>query len=189
MEVPRRVRAGARPSGCGLVSRLLRPLLFSQRKIAGRDPSAPHRQERGLESRASHHQPADETPASNAPLESLAGGTLAARFHAWRGASGRRYICSVFQADFSQPDAGLPDFADAIAMAVARDGEGRRRRVALFLSEPTTAASARRAFIAEALAAGAMEWHIHLLAVDAGQRRATAKDIESCRFADPSAVR
>lgn len=194
IEMPRRVRVAARLSGTGLVSRFLQPLLFSQRQIAGRiSPTLARGRDAvrtaGREARPAAGCPAKGLTSSNAPLESLAGGSLASRFHAWRGASGRRYICSVFPADPAAPDAGLPDFADAIAMAVVREPDGGRRRISLFLSEATSDATTRRAFVAEALAKGTIEWHVHLLAVDAWQRRAVATDIETCRFADASAVR
>lgn len=189
MEMPRRARSAARPSGGGLVARFFEPLLFSHRTFSGRVQLWSRAQERKPESKIAPARPAERITGSNAPLESLAGGSLASRFHAWRGASGRRYICSVFAADRADPEAGLPDFADAIAIAVARDGEGRRRCVSLFLSEAMTDAGARRHLIAAAMAAGAVEWHIHLLAADAQQRRAVARDIESDRFADASPIR
>ncbi len=189
MEMPRRARQAARPSGGGLVARFFEPLLFSHRKFSGRVQLWARAQERKPESKIAPLRPTERITGGNAPLESLAGGSLASRFHAWRGASGRRYICSVFAADRADPDAGLPDFTDAIAMAVACDGEGRRRCVSLFLSEATTDAAARRHFIAAAMAAGAIEWHIHLQAADAQQRRAIATDIESGCLADTSSVR
>ncbi len=145
--------------------------------------------ERWPESKTAAVQPLEGVTGSNAPLDSLAGGSLASRFHAWRGASGRRYIFSVFGADRSAPDAGLPDFAEAIALAVARDDRGSRRCVALCLNEATTDPATRQHFVAAALAAGAVEWHIHLLAEDPQQRRAIAKDIECGRFAEASTVR
>ena len=68
-------------------------------------------------------KPADAP--SNTALASLAGGDLEERFHAWRGRSGRRYICSVFPVDHRAADAGLPEFAEAIVIAVRA---GHRRR-------------------------------------------------------------
>ncbi|MGC1556556.1 MAG: hypothetical protein WA745_03305, partial [Methylovirgula sp.] len=60
----------------------------------------------------------------NAALKSLSGSPLAGRFHAWHGASGRRYVCSVFPLDPAAPDAGLPQFAGAVVLAVLRAGDG-----------------------------------------------------------------
>ncbi len=71
--------------------------------------------------------PADD--ASNNSLASLAGGDLAERFHSWRGRSGRRYICSVFRVEHHTEDAGLPDFAAAIVIAVKTDAAGNRKVV------------------------------------------------------------
>ncbi|MGA3302953.1 MAG: hypothetical protein ABSC72_06650 [Methylovirgula sp.] len=113
---------------------------------------------------------------------------MASRFHAWHGASGRRYICSVFPVDPDAPDAGLPDFAEAIALAVAADADKGQKCIALFLYDGSTAARARNDFIASALKAGAVAWHIHL-AEDPQQRLAVAKDIESGRIAEPASAR
>lgn len=191
METPRRGRGGVRSSSGGLVARFLRPLLFSHRNAAARlSPAAPRAAEEALPDKAARPADgADRRAGSNAPLASLAGGDLATRFHAWRGTSGRRYICSVFPIDAGDPEAGLPDLGEAIVMAVSRDGEGRRQRIALFISEPASDATTRRNFIAEALAGGAAEWHVHLLAKDAAQRQAAANDIESCPRSDASPAR
>jgi hypothetical protein len=129
------------------------------------------RQARGIG--AAWREAARASP-NNHPLASLAGGDLEGRFHAWRGRSGRRYIFSVFPVDLQAADAGLPDFAEAIVIAVAEFG-GTRRVIACLQCEP--AASARQAFVAAALAAGARQWHVHLLAVDPRQRGAAIADI------------
>ncbi len=113
---------------------------------------------------------------------------MAARFHAWHGASGRRYICSVFPVDRDAPNAGLPDFAEAIALAVAAEKDKAQKCLALFLYDGSTAATAREDFVASALAAGAVAWHIHL-AEDPRQRLAVAKDIELGRAAETASAR
>lgn len=117
----------------------------------------------------------------NAALEGLAGGALAARFHAWRGSSGQRYVCSVFPVNAAEPDAGLPDFTEAVVIAAACAGDGRRHLVALCQCETGANPYARDSFIIEALAAGASEWHIHLLASEVTQRRAAIADIDAMR--------
>lgn len=117
----------------------------------------------------------------NAPLESLAGGSLAARFHAWHGRSGQRYICSVFPVRAEASDAGLPDYADAVVIAVATDGDGVRHIVSLCQCELGANPYARECFLIEALAAGAMEWHIYLLATDMMQRHVVLNDLEATR--------
>lgn len=192
IELPRRARVAARLSGGGLVSRFLQPFHFSQRMIAGRvQPTPPKGRDAvratGRDARIAAAWAADPNISSNAPLESLAGGSLASRFHAWRGASGQRYICSVFPADPSAPDGGLPDFVDAIAIAVGCDRAGNRRCISLFLCDGALDPIERDAFVAAGLAEGAVEWHFHLLALDVQKRRAAAQDIEiSC--VEPSAV-
>ncbi len=117
----------------------------------------------------------------NAALESLAGCALAARFHAWHGSSGQRYVCSVFPVKAAEPDAGLPDFTEAVVIAAACEGDGTRRLVALCQCETGANPYARESFIVEALAAGASEWHVHLLASEVMQRRAAIADIDAMR--------
>lgn len=115
-----------------------------------------------------------------APLGCLAGAPLATRFHSWRGASGRRYICSVFPVRDDAELGGLPEFDGAVALAVSRDDRGRRRKVAvldLFWRDGQFGGDVRAA--GEALDAGACEWHVHLLAEDGEARRAAIVDIAS----------
>jgi hypothetical protein len=127
------------------------------------------------------HRPAPEGVKSReAPLGCLAGASLASRFHSWRGASGRRYICSVFPVRDDAELGGLPDFESAIALAVSRDGRGRRRRLAvldLCWRDGRFAGDWQAA--GDALGAGASEWHIHLLAEDGDARSAAIADIAS----------
>lgn len=117
-------------------------------------------------------------PAANAPLDCLAGGALASRFHAWRGLSGRRYVCSVFPARRNLSWGGMPEFDDAVVLAVAADAWGARRRIAVFEFH-----SRRGRFcgdpdrVGAALEAGASEWHVHLLAERPWTRRAVIADL------------
>ena len=113
----------------------------------------------------------------DAPLDCLAGAALGAHFHSWRGASGRRYTCSVFPVRAGAEMGGLPEFDEAIAIAVSRDGEGRRRRIAvldLCWRDGQFAGDVHA--VGEALGAGASEWHIHLLTGDAGARQTAIAD-------------
>lgn len=119
----------------------------------------------------------------NAALKSLAGSPLAGRFHAWHGASGQRYVCSVFRLDPAAPDAGLPQFAGAIVLAVVRAGD-HRRLVSLWQGQSH---ADPRNFIIEALAGGAGEWHVHLPPNTAAHRRAIIADIEAARRANSAA--
>lgn len=126
--------------------------------------------------------PADD--ASNTSLASLAGGDLAERFHSWRGRSGRRYICSVFRVEHHTEDAGLPDFAAAVVIAVKIDVAGNRQVVAFCQCEHGFGPVARNTFVTAAIAAGAQQWHVHLLTADPQKRRAAIEDIEAlCRSA------
>lgn len=115
----------------------------------------------------------------NAPLASLADQPLLRRFHSWSGRSGRRYVCSVFPAEFEQPGAGLPDFSGALVLAVAVAADGLRSPLALHDSGEGDAAShdRRRMFLATAQALGACEWHVYLLATEAGHRRLVMADL------------
>jgi hypothetical protein len=120
--------------------------------------------------------------ASNTSLASLAGGDLAERFHSWRGRSGRRYICSVFRVEHHKEDAGLPDFAAAVVIAVKTDAAGDRQVIGFCQCEHGFGPVARTAFVTTAIAAGAQQWHVHLLTADPQKRRAAIEDIEAlCR--------
>jgi hypothetical protein len=114
----------------------------------------------------------------NAALECLAGGPLAGRFRAWRGGSGRRYVCSVFRIDPAAPDRGLPEFAGVVVLAIERLGGGGRRPIGIYQGQSGAGA---RAFIGAAVAAGADEWHVHLPAGAAEERRAVVADLEAGR--------
>ncbi len=112
------------------------------------------------------------------PLAALAGEALAPRFRSWRGASGRRYIVSVYDAD------ACPAYCDAVLIAAAVDPDGRRRPLALadtgVFPEPVLA-RARRSLseIAERV-----EFHLHLLAASSAQRRAALDDLSAaCPYA------
>lgn len=114
------------------------------------------------------------------PLAALADEPLSPRFCAWRGASGRRYIASVY------PAHACPAYCDAALIAVVRADDGRRRIVALVdtgvFPEPVVARLAQTlAPIAERL-----EFHLHLLAETASERRAALDDLAA---AAPHAAR
>ena len=121
-----------------------------------------------------------ETEADAEPLAALADEPLSPRFCAWRGASGRRYIASVYDAR------ACPAYCDAALIAVARQSDGRRRIVALVdtgvFPEPVVAR------LAETFAPTAerLEFHLHLLAETASERRAALDDLAA---AAPHAAR
>lgn len=81
----------------------------------------------------------------------LAADGLRDRFYAWRGASGRRYICSVFQ---SGEAAFVGDVTEGIVIGVARDG-GAARPLCLFRAGLDSLALQRHA-----RELGVTEWHV-----------------------------
>ncbi|VTZ48568.1 hypothetical protein MPC4_100011 [Methylocella tundrae] len=116
----------------------------------------------------------------NAPLRCLAGDSLAAHFHKWRGASGQCYIFSVFPVLANEVLGGLPEFDGAVAVAVARDAGGKRRRVAVLdlrWLEGQFCGDAEA--VGAALRSGVSEWHVHLLAKDEKSRHAVIVDMTS----------
>lgn len=116
--------------------------------------------------------------AADAPLDCLAGGPLASRFHAWRGLSGRRYVCSVFPALSNVWLGGLPEFDDAVALAVKLDAWGERRQIAVFeLYWRHGRFRGDLDCVSAALGAGVCEWHLHLLAESPEARQAAIADL------------
>ncbi len=114
------------------------------------------------------------------PLNCLAGGPLASQFHSWRGASGKRYVCSVFPVLDGAELGGMPEFDGAVALAVSRDACGRRQKIAVLdLSWRDGRFTGDLACAGNALRSGACEWHVHLLAADSAARRAAINDIAS----------
>jgi hypothetical protein len=111
-------------------------------------------------------------PPSEARLACLGNEAIGARFHAWRGLSGRRYVVSVFPIDHAAPAAGLPDLGPAVLIAVARQDDRRVKTSARSLERPRDWRGA-----AEALHADADEWHVHLLAESPAARMAVLADI------------
>jgi len=105
------------------------------------------------------------------PLAALADEPLSPRFCAWRGASGRRYIASVYEAR------ACPAYCDAALIVVAAGPDGRRRIVALadtgVFPEPVVARLAQTA----APFSGRLELHLHLLAATVAERRAALDDL------------
>ena len=121
----------------------------------------------------SHHR-----PALNQPLVGLVGSDLSRRFLHWRGASGRRYLFSIFPLHHAASIDEAPRFHDAVVLAVMRDAAGERR---ILVADETGAlpdlfyASAQ---LRDAVAAGANEIHVHLLADDVSGRGAVLRDLD-----------
>jgi len=105
------------------------------------------------------------------PLASLIGDTLSPRFCSWRGASGRRYIVSIYEPEL------CPAYCDAVLIAAAVDADGHRHALALtdtgVFPEPLLARTVR------ALSNGPerVEFHLHLLAASSAERRAALDDL------------
>lgn len=114
------------------------------------------------------------------PLAALEDEPLSPRFCAWRGASGRRYIASVY------PAGVCPAYCDAALIAVSLGRDGRRRIVALADTGPFPEPVVARLAKTLAAATEQLEFHLHLLAETAAERRAALDDLAA---AAPQAAR
>jgi hypothetical protein len=93
-------------------------------------------------------------------LQSLADAdSLRGRFFSWRGASGRRYVCSVFQ---SGEESFIADVTNGVVIGVAREGAASRP-VCVFLAQER-AGCGRHALRRIARELGVAEWHVHFCA-------------------------
>ena len=101
-------------------------------------------------------------PPRGQALGSLVSSDLRERFYSWRGASGRRYVCSVFP---SAEESTLADFSQGVVIGVAGEGASRRPICVLFAREFESERG--RLVRQEARALGASEWHVHFCADDA----------------------
>lgn len=112
------------------------------------------------------------------PLKACDGEPWGTHFHAWLGRSKKRYIFSVFPLKAQHPLGGLPEFSQAIALAVAYDQSGRRVCRSLFpFSWAGGFYAGSRQPVEAALNGGAREWHVHLLARSVSERRAILDDL------------
>lgn len=103
---------------------------------------------------------------------------LARRFCAWRGVSGRRYVASVFSLGPEGPD---PDLGACVLIAVRNDALGRR-------VVDVTAIERTRDALPAALrgrAAGANEWHVHMLGETRSARALIVDDLRRRHCAAP----
>jgi hypothetical protein len=90
----------------------------------------------------------------------------------WRGASGRRYVCSVYA--IGEPP-GF-DFERAIVAAVRR-GEDGGAILFVFEPGPQAARDRFRQWTEKARQQGADEWHVHLLAESPEAREFALRDL------------
>ena len=119
--------------------------------------------------RASGQTLEDAAPRGQA-LQSLAEtDSLRSRFFSWRGASGRRYVCSVFQ---SGEASFVADVTNGVVIGVAREG-ATTRPVCVFLAQER-AHGDRRGLREIARELGVAEWHVHFCADAASLRDLSA---------------
>ncbi len=116
--------------------------------------------------------------ARHRPLACLDRTGLESLFEAWLGASGRRYVCSVYSVD-APPSF---DCGRAIVAAVRKNAEGAS---IAFVFQPgeTAEEGEMRAWAQKAKTCGANEWHVHLLAGSRAERDAAVRDLAPRRLA------
>ena len=103
-------------------------------------------------------------------LQSLAEtDSLRSRFFSWRGGSGRRYVCSVFQ---SGEDSFIAGVTNGVVIGVAREGV-TTRPVCVFLAQERSYGD-RRGLREIARELGVAEWHVHFCADAASLRDLSA---------------
>ncbi len=105
------------------------------------------------------------------PLVALSDEALSPRFRSWRGASGRRYIVSVYDAH------GCPAYCEAVLIAAAVGADGRRRALALAATGVFPEPILSRVATSLSHIAERVEFHLHLLAASAAERRAALDDL------------
>ncbi len=116
----------------------------------------------------------------DAPLAGLSGSSMADRFRAWRGASGRRYVFSVFRLE-AEPAALdlLPGDADAVVIAAERKPDGTRVLLWMMRTEGNTREFFRGDRVRALASRGNCELHLHLLASDGAERQAVVDDLRA----------
>jgi hypothetical protein len=112
----------------------------------------------------------------NRPLTSLRRTGLEKLFHSWLGASGRRYICSVYSV--GEP----PPFDESRAViAAVRPGTARAEIAFVFAPGLNGESEDFDLWTARARACGASEWHVHLLADTPQARGVVLRDLTPAR--------
>ena len=145
-------------------------------------PSSDERTGRSRPSEACARLQASQADPAGRGFAALSQSPLTSQFLAWRGASGKSYVVSIYA------PADCPPFCDAILLTVARDQAGVRRILAAIdtgaFPEPVVARAERDL----GASAEAIEFHVHLLARTAAERRAILADLDagSQRFRPPN---
>ena len=88
-------------------------------------------------------------------LSSLLESSLGDRFFSWRGASGEKYVCSIFPVADEET---VAIFSGAVVVGVARDASGARPICVLSSRQFDTGQG--RVIRDEARAMGCVEWHV-----------------------------
>jgi hypothetical protein len=109
---------------------------------------------------------------NNRALSALAGDPLANRFRHWRGASGRRYIFSVYDL------ASCPAYDDVV-LIVAAVARNNRRIVFIADTGALPELTIERAKQMAAALNCPVEFHVHLLASSRAERAAVISDFSS----------
>lgn len=107
----------------------------------------------------------------SAPLLALADEPLAARFRAWRGASGGRYVFSVYE------PLDCPAYQHAVILVAAVDGAGERKARCIVDTgwfPEIVLANAATTWMGAGIT---IEFHVHLLANSPAGRQALIADL------------
>jgi hypothetical protein len=112
--------------------------------------------------------------AVSTPLRALEGGALDTRFRSWTGASGRRYVFSVFSQN------SCPTFEHAVALIATLGRDGERRAIAVEDTGCFPDISLAKG-VATIPTGDAFEVHIHLLATSRMERAALVADLAQAR--------
>ena len=111
---------------------------------------------------------------SNMPARVTLDRAIGREFHYWVGASGTRYLHTVFA------PADCPALDEAVYVAVRRACDGRRRALAVGLFGPFGGGCE----ISAATRLGADEIHVHLMADTPAARRIVLRDLAGRHLAD-----
>jgi hypothetical protein len=106
-----------------------------------------------------------------APLHALQASELAGRYARWQGASGLRYLFSVYAPET------CPAYCDAILAVAGYDALGRRTILSIEDTGEFPEPALARATTLAAMSGGRVEFHLHLLAATRGARRSAIGDL------------
>jgi hypothetical protein len=107
----------------------------------------------------------------NLELAALEGNALARRFRYWRGASGRRYLFSVYN------PASCPAYEDVVLIVAAVAESGERRILSIIDTGALPELAVARAREIATSPDMRVEHHVHLLAGSRAERAATIDDL------------